>query len=69
MTGTRVVMWARGWKRGDFLAAVLAAGGLAPGSVVALEYRHDSGCPKLAGGACRCDPEVTATIQPAAGAP
>jgi hypothetical protein len=62
--GVRVVKWERGWGRSEFLAAVVEAGGLAPGAVVDMEYRHDNGCPKLAGAACRCDPEVTATITP-----
>ncbi len=68
MTGARVVKWARGWNERDFAAAVWAAGGLAPGSVVLIDVAHDAECPKLAGGGCRCDPEVSASISPAAGA-
>lgn len=67
MGDVKVVRWEPGWKQGDFLGAVLKAGGLAPGAVVELAYRHEDGCPKPSGGACRCDPEVTATIVPAGG--
>jgi hypothetical protein len=40
----------------------LRAGGLEPGALVELDYRHEEGCSKPSGGPCRCDPEVTATI-------
>ena len=60
--GERVVKWKKGWTPGQFLAAVEAAGGLARGAVTSVEYQHDSDCPKLGGRACRCDPDVVATI-------
>lgn len=69
MTTQRVVKWRPGWNERDFFGAVLAAGGLAPESVTLLEIAHDAGCPKVAGGACKCNPEVTAAIHPATGAP
>lgn len=62
MSATRVVRWQAGWNEGDFLGAIIKAGGLESGSLVTLDYRHDDECPKLVGGPCRCDPEVTATI-------
>ena len=62
VTETRVVKWGKEMAGGDFLAAVLRAGGLSPGAVVTVEYLHDEDCPRLAGRACRCDPEVVATI-------
>lgn len=65
MTGPAVVKWQPGWKQGDFLGAVVKAGGFAPGAIVELEYQHDDGCPKLTGGPCRCDPDVAAYISPA----
>jgi len=66
MGETRVVKWEPGWTEGRFMAAVEAAGGLERGALVVLEYGHDDGCPKLSGGTCRCDPDVMATIRPAA---
>ena len=64
-----VVKWRSGWTDSEFMAAVMAAGGLERGSVVVLEYAHDATCPRVClGGACRCDPDVTATIRPAQGA-
>ena len=65
MGDQRVVKWLPGWTEQDFMAAVVTAGGLAPGTVVELDYAHDGDCPRLAGGACRCAPDVTATIRPA----
>ena len=65
MGGTRVVRWEAGWSQSEFLAAVMKARGLAPGAVVNLAYRHKDGCPKPDGGPCRCDPEVSASIQAA----
>lgn len=64
----KVVGWRAGWKQGDFVAAVLKAGGFAPGVAVQLDYQHEPDCPRLGGGPCRCDPQVTATIHPAGGA-
>lgn len=29
-----------------------------PGEVVEVVMRHDDDCPRLRGGACRCEPEV-----------
>jgi hypothetical protein len=65
MSDVRVVKWAKGWTEGEFMAAVVRAGGLERGSVVELEYAHDEDCPKPTGGICRCDPDVVATIRPA----
>ena len=66
MGGTRVVKWEAGWKEGDFIGAIIKAGGLVPGSVVVLEYRHDEWCPRTASGrGCKCDPDVCATVRPA----
>ncbi len=62
MGDAKIVRWRDGWTRGEFVAAVVKAGGFAPGAVMDVQYRHDPGCPKLVGGPCRCDPEVTATI-------
>ena len=60
--GERVVKWKQGWTEGEFLAAVVRAGGLESGSVVAMDYLHDAECPKPTGGVCRCDAAVQATI-------
>lgn len=62
MSDARVVKWEPGWTEGRFMAAVEAAGGMEPGSAVELAYRHEGGCPKPSGGACRCAPDVVAAI-------
>jgi hypothetical protein len=62
MGAERVVKWAAGMTEGEFLSAVVRAGGLEPGSVVELDYLHAGGCPKPEGGICRCSPDVVATI-------
>ena len=63
--GERVVKWLPGWTEQDFTSAVVKAGGLERGALVIFDYGHDDWCPKLLGGACRCDPDLTATIRPA----
>ena len=51
----------------SFIQEVVKAGGLTPGSVVVLEYRHDEGCPRTTTGrGCKCDPDLVALVQPAA---
>jgi len=47
-------------RRGQpYLAQVIAAGqSLPPQSVSIVEVRHDDWCPKLAGGLCRCEPDI-----------
>jgi hypothetical protein len=66
MGETRVVKWLAGWTEQDFATALVKAGGLERGALVLLDYGHDDWCPKLDGGACRCDPDVVATVRPAA---
>jgi hypothetical protein len=44
---------------GKMLSAALADPGLAPrGTVTVCRVLHDDRCPALAGGLCRCDPEI-----------
>ncbi len=47
-------------RRGQpYLAGAIAAGQLLPAqSVSIVEVQHDSWCPKLAGGLCRCEPDI-----------
>jgi hypothetical protein len=61
---TKRIRFRPGTSEDEINAAVVAAGGFLPGSVVTLDVLHDDGCPKLAGGACRCEPEYQATINP-----
>ena len=60
--GVKVVEWRQGWTPGAFESAVAEAGGHEPGAVVELTYLHDGDCPKLEGGACRCEPDVVAAV-------
>ena len=52
------------------LAAVAADPSLArPGTVTIVRVLHDDWCPKLAGGLCRCDPDLAFEAVPGEGAP
>lgn len=58
----RIVKWRPGASYVGFMQEVKEAGGLAPGTINLLNYAHDDRCPRLRGGDCRCDPEVSMTI-------
>ncbi len=46
-------------RRQSYIAPVIEAGQALPsGSLSIIEVRHDAWCPKLAGGICRCEPEI-----------
>ena len=47
-------------RRGQsYVARVIEAGQSLPAeSVSIIEVRHDDWCPKLAGGLCRCQPDI-----------
>lgn len=64
MTTTKRLRFPAGASEAEMLDAIVADGGYVPGSVVVLDVLHDDVCPKLSGGACRCDPEYQATVSP-----
>jgi hypothetical protein len=59
----RRLSFAAGTSEATITAAVEAAGGFVPGSIVQLDVLHDDGCPKLDGGACRCEPSHQVEIR------
>ncbi len=57
---------AKARRQQPYIAPVLAAGqALPPGSLSIIDVRHDSWCPKLQGGVCRCQPDVVPHTYPA----
>jgi hypothetical protein len=42
--------------------AAFESGRIPRGRVALVNVAHDDWCPKLTGGACTCDPDMTATI-------
>jgi hypothetical protein len=64
MAPARRLKFRLGTTEAAITEAIVEAGGFVPGSVVTLDVLHDDGCPKLTGGACRCEPEYQATINP-----
>lgn len=61
---TKTIRFQTGASEAEITTAIFEAGGFVPGSVVTLDVLHDNDCPKLHGGACRCEPEHRATINP-----
>lgn len=55
------------YRRGDYLSPVFAAhasGMIPPGTLTAVEIRHDDDCRRPDGGPCTCRPDVELVIKP-----
>ena len=54
---------AKARQRQSYIAPVIEAGQALPsGSLSIIEVRHDDWCPKLAGGICRCQPDLVTRL-------
>ena len=50
--------------KSNYFSRLLKAGAhgtFQPGTVTVINVVHDDGCPLLRGGACNCEPDITAT--------